>query len=77
MSKLEITVVRLHPGGCPLETLYEIINEKEVTGSIIEEIEDALKELEKHEKYIRNLRQQIEHKIRTHNLREASSSLRE
>jgi uncharacterized protein YnzC (UPF0291/DUF896 family) len=59
----------------PLERLNQVSTKTRLAPETMTEMEDTLKDLVRHEEYVRNLRQEFENKLRVFVLNEASSEL--
>jgi len=59
----------------PITEVCKASNDGAISPETISEMESALKDLVRQEEYVRNLRQEVEHKIRLFMLNEASSEL--
>jgi len=57
----------------PLERLNQVSTKTRLAPETMTEMEDTLKNLVRHEEYVRNLRQEFENKLRIFVLNEASS----
>jgi len=57
----------------PLERLNQVSTKTRLAPETMSEMEDTLKDLVRHEEYVRNLRQEFENKLRIFVLNEASS----
>ncbi|HEX9914291.1 MAG TPA: hypothetical protein VGB32_05170 [Candidatus Bathyarchaeia archaeon] len=57
----------------PLERLNQVSTKTRLAPETMSEMEDTLKDLVRHEEYVRNIRQEFENKLRIFVLNEASS----